>query len=153
MGKVMGRYPFDPGFTGIGGEDVQRTIVPFAYRLPYSSKIANVELIGPNSDEPLDVTKINSRPPRFRASLQRASADANGNPRVRLTWHGTASHEKELFATVLVSHDKGRSWLPVEVDTTAHDIDVPLGGRKREFVKILVSNGSRSVEKTLRVGR
>jgi uncharacterized repeat protein (TIGR01451 family) len=150
-GASLGRFPFDPVFTVPDVADAERRLATFAFHVPRFAETARVELVGPG-DTLLDATDLTPSPPDLAIT---APLDGeiltltDGSVAVRWT-ASDPDGDEPLPATVLYSDDAGETWQVAAFEQSGTSLDLsPSLRRHGHLLRVLVSDGSRSVEQTL----
>jgi hypothetical protein len=144
-GDVLARHAWEPQWR-IPDVDVDRSLVAFAFRLPWIDGIARVDLEGPGG--PLDSRILSATAPSVTITSPAAGAAAPvGDGRIRAEWTGADADGDSLLYTVLYSSDGGTRWMDVVVETEETSVLVPLdpeAPRDAHRVLVRATDGGRS---------
>jgi hypothetical protein len=115
----------------------------FAYRVPATQGVAQVDLVGPSGT--LDTLHWSAHAPTVAIQTpinNRVATLVNG--RIHVVWNGTDADGNRLLYTVLYSNDGGHTFEAQSVEQSATSFDVNLGTGSTHWVKVAVSDGARS---------
>ncbi len=147
QGSSLDVYPFEPPWEDENG--VRHGVVAFAYQLPMVADAASLELDGPSGA--IQRVLLSPQRPVLHVTTPAAGSSVRASGQsVHVAWTATAYQGRPLLATVLYSPDD-RAWYPSVFESAVSSADVVVSARARtDWVKIVVTDGSRSSETTVR---
>jgi hypothetical protein len=144
-GGMLARHAWDPQWR-IPDIEVERSLMAFAFRVPWIEGLARVDLEGP--DGPLDSRTLSATAPVVTIVSPVEGAPAlieEGG--VRVAWSGTDADGDSLLYTVLYSSDEGETWMDVAVEIAETSVMAPVdpeAPRDAHRVLVRATDGGRS---------
>ncbi len=151
-GAELGRFPFKPRFKDPDWS-IDRPVASVVGRIPQLPGWAEIELVGPSGS--LDKKKVSAAPPGavFKSPAEKSTV-AKTDSAVAVSWTATPADGLKALSSLYVSHDEGKTWDDVAFETAADTATVPLKpGAAQVWVKLIVTDGTRSTETTLKLTR
>lgn len=148
QGKVLGRFPF--AFSWSVGDGPDWTVKAIAHRVPALPGVATIELVV--KDKILSAkTRSASAPVVAFRGVKEGAVVRPVKGAVQVGWTTQVASGRPAIATLLYSSDGGKTWATVLFETKQdhHDLVLPRGSKDHR-VRLLVSDGTRSSEQTLR---
>jgi hypothetical protein len=150
-GAELGRFAYSPDWDLPDRPDGDRSLFAFAYRIPDLPGAARIDLEGPNGL--LQSRTLSAAPPSVAITTPAdgAAVDASGGA-VHVEWSATGAEGDDLLAGVLYSRDGGATWLDQAFEITGTSLDVAEAAPDdpAPTLKVIVTNGTRSAEATVR---
>ena len=139
-GGVVDRGTFDPQWSDENNFD--RNIISVQYRFKYNPAITRIELRAPNGAL-LDSMSMSKAAPAVAVDQARRVGR-----KIRVAWHGSGEARRELLYSVFLSSDR-KVFYEWSFERPETHIDLTLRRHstfKPRFVKVVVTDGSRSAE-------
>jgi hypothetical protein len=144
--KVLGEFPFTPHWND-AENTIHRDLVAFDFRVPALPGVMQADLKGPRGV--LDSVKFSARAPEITISSPAPGSlvrPVNGHVHVR--WIGSGEAGRRLLYTVLYSPGDDHAYGEQTFEQAGSSWDVELTpGVKTHFVKVIVTDGTRSAER------
>jgi hypothetical protein len=139
-GGVIERGTFDPQW--VDENNFDRNIISVQYRFRYEPAIARIDLRAPNNAL-LDSMTMSKTAPTVAVDQARRAGR-----KIHVAWHGSGEARRELLYSVFLSSDR-KVFYEWSFERPETHIDVTLRRHstfRPRFVKVLVTDGSRSAE-------
>lgn len=148
-GKVLARYPIHAQWM-VPDLEVERKILSFTYRIPWSANIHRLELLAPSGV--VDKRNISANAPNVK--ITSPSANTTVKPQagkdgrfIRVTWTASDPDNDQLYYLLFYSPDNGNKWRLIQMDTQQTSAELPVPGNPKKIrVRIVASDGFRSAE-------
>lgn len=142
-GVEMARFPIYARWKVVD-LDIERNILSFTYRVPFSPGIHRIELVGPGGL--LDSKVISANAPSVKITSPASSSKVVPmKGKVNIKWSGSDPDNDVLSYSVYYSPDNGKKWRLVSMDQQAGSLVLSIPGRpKKVRVKVVASDGFRS---------
>jgi len=144
-GATVATYGFEPIWRGSDNAR-DRTAIPVTARIPYDDRIRRLELRSPAGV--LATQTIGASPPSLQIDSPVDGASGVGRT-VVVRWSATTAAGATALATVYYSVD-GKIWLDRAFETKQTSLRLILAkNAARHYIRVVVTDGSRSAERTV----
>jgi len=142
-GSELARYPIYARWR-VPDLDVERKILSFTHRVPFTTDIYRLELMGPTGL--LESREISANAPSIKITSPTPDGSVTPvNKEIQIRWSGADPDNDPLVYSVYYSPDNGKKWRLVAMDKKANSLALAIPGNpKKVRVKVVATDGIRS---------